>query len=630
MKDLLIEELNKYSYKVGHDFKLKHIPLINDDTPFKPKDIHFTLPFMSTYRRIIIFYLLIFVSGILFLSRSIEYQVIQQDTYNQLAKQNYIRRVSIMPERGVVFDTKNKLLVRNEPAFSLELNTNICSLNWQNFTYCHYVVARVSKLVPMDIEQISKAIKEKKAFITLATGLAKDDILPIEANINQYPGLSIITSPKRDYLFKDVFAHLIGYVGSGATSYPSITGKSGIEKSYDNVLAGTSGYQIIKASSRGDVYEAISQVEPVAGKDVSLFIDLNLQLKAYELLKKHVDSGKAIAGAIVAQDPNTGGIITLVSYPSFNPEKLSYGISSSELQALNNNPGAPFYNRVISATYPPGSTFKIITASAALMEKVVTEHTSIFDAGYIKIGAYRFNNWNLGGHGFVDMRRALQVSNDTYFYTVGGGYGNISGLGIVKLANWAKKFGIGEKSGIDIPGEVGGFMPDGTHKEWYLGDTYITAIGQGDVLSTPLQVNNITAYFANGGYLYKPRVVKSIAGVSDIGPEILASRLVDNPTYTIIREGLKLAVQSGGTAYPLFDFSTKHPGIELAGKTGTSEYISPTGEPKTHAWFTVFGPYDNSSIALTIFLEGGGAGSDDAAPMARTLLDEWFSSDSNK
>jgi penicillin-binding protein 2 len=265
----------------------------------------------------------------------------------------------------------------------------------------------------------------------------------------------------------------------------------------------------------------------------------------------------------------------------------------------------------------------------------VDKNTIIIDPGYVLVNGFRFNNWKLEGHGEVNIVRALQVSNDTFFYTVGGGYGSVRGVGIESLYNWARRFGIGVPTGIDLSNEEAGYMPNGTKGEWYLGNTFITAIGQGQVLTTPLQMNVVTGYFANGGKIMKPQIVKSIKGVKQFEPKIISQGLINTKNYDIIREGLNKAVLPGGTGYPLFDFSQRHNGIQLGGKTGTSEFIAKDGKPSTHAWFTVFGPYNapntsinpagqNKPIALTVFLEGGGAGSDDASPIAKELLDLWF------
>ena len=548
---------------------------------------------------------------LLFIYKAYSLQILKSQYMKSLALGNKIRSVSIQPERGVIYDRLRHILVRNKPALSVEMNTDMCSLGGRELNLCEAVVNRLGDYAQIDKTRVLKDINEGKKFIVIATGLDKEAVIKLETQIKQFPSLTITTVPQRDYLYDEAFAHLIGYTGLGE-------GRTGVEEKYDTYLGGIAGSRVIEVSSTGEYLRSLSEINPTAGNYATLYVDLALQQKAYELLKAVVDAKKATAGVVVAQDPKTGGILAAVSYPSFSPNLMAGNISSQELAAINSDPGFPFFNRAIGGVYPPGSVFKLVVAAAGLSEKVMDAYTTIFDKGYIQIGAYRFNNWKLEGHGIVDLAKALQVSNDTYFYTVGGG------LGIDKLSSWAKKFGYGSKTNIDLNGEAVGFIPDSTYKHWYLGDTYITAIGQGDVLATPLQVNNVTVYFANGGSLFKPQVVKSINNVRNFPPQIIAYGLVDTKTYDAVRKGMALAVLPGGTAYPVFDFQDKHKGIVLAGKTGTSEYFDSNGEPKTHAWFTVFGPYDNASVALTVFLEGGGSGSDDAAPIARQLLDLWF------
>ncbi|HSX39209.1 MAG TPA: penicillin-binding protein 2 [Candidatus Saccharimonadales bacterium] len=572
----------------------------------------------------------LFASAVVFfffllIAKGLNLQIFDRTLFQNLADQNRIRSFIVQAERGVVYDRKKTIIVRNKPAFSIEMDTNLCSLQRSNLQLCLNVVDAVAEVVDVDRARVTKDLNAGKSYVVLANGLTKDQILPIEANLYLYPSISVAASPERDYLYKDIFAHLVGYVGYDDKSLePLITGKMGIEESYNNYLTGVPGSKTLQVDSSGRTFELLSEKPATPGKDIQLYVDKDLQTKAYELLAKAVADKKAEAGVVVAQDPKTGGILAMVSYPSFDPNELSSGISSAQLSKLNNDPAFPFFNRAISATYPPGSTFKLVVSAAALVEKIVDKSTTIFDKGFIQVGTYIFRNWKLSGHGEVNFLRALQVSNDTYFYTVGGGFGSIKGLGIKKLAKWAKSFGFGSKTGVDLDGEVSGNMPDGLGKDWYLGDTYITAIGQGDVLATPLQVNNVTSYFANGGHLYVPRVAKSVDGVDLPHPKPIAEYLTDDDNYDLIRQGMKLAVLPGGTAYPLFDFSQRHPGIELAGKTGTSEYTDIKGEAKSHAWFTVFGPYKDPTISLTVFLEGGGSGADEAAPIAKELLDSFF------
>lgn len=551
-------------------------------------------------------------------AKSFNIQVLYGVDYKKLAFANKTRSFVIPAERGAIYDASGTILVRNKPSFSLIMDTGGCLLR-DNTSLCREVVRDLSRYMDFDTEAALSAVAQRRPNIILKSGLSKEDILSLESKIQALSSISIITAPLRDYIYKDMFVHLIGYVGAGDTLYPTIVGKSGVEEFYNDVISGVFGRRVVQTDAFGSDINSISVQDAVGGKNVTLYVNVGLQKLAYEELKNSVVEKKAVAGAVVAQDPRTGGVLALVSYPAFDPDALSLGVSKHIWEDLAAQEGFPFFNRVLSATYPPGSTFKPVTAAAALSEAVIKPYTEIFDPGFIQIGSYVFRNWKLDGHGDVNIFKALQVSNDTYFYTVGGL------LGIQKLSSWARKFGFGVRTGIDLWGEVSGFMPDGTNRDWYLGDTYITAIGQGDILATPLQVNNMFAYFANGGYLMVPHVVKNVWGNDDTEVEILAQNLVSPEVYAVVREGLRLAVGSGGTGYTFFDFSDKHSGVEVAGKTGTSEYIDASGEEKTHAWFSVFGPFNNADIVLTVFLEGGGSGSDDAGPIARKLMDYWFS-----
>ena len=597
----------------------------------------------------------LFVVAIFFvlLARAISVQIISQDEYIALAKKNRIREFTILSERGIIFDKNGEQIARNKPSFSVELNILDC-IKPDGTQVCSELLDQIQHHIKFDRQRVNHELDQRKTQLLLATGLTRDEILALEANIKNFPGLSISVAPSREYLYKEAFAHLLGYTGLGETLTPTIVGKTGIEEYYNNDLSGVAGAKIVQVDSAGTHYTLITQKDALPGKNVTLFADKDLQIKAYELLKEKVDDNASLpsasggrkesgvtGGVVVAQDTATGGILALVSYPSFDPNVLSSGISSKELTKLNADPNFPFFNRAIAAVYPPGSTFKMVTATAVLAEKIADAALTIFDRGYIQVGGSTFRNWKPEGHGEVNLLRALQVSNDTYFYTVGGGYGGVNGLGIRKLHEWATKFGFGQKTGIDLNGEVSGFMPDGTLRDWYLGDDYISAIGQGDILATPLQTNNMVTYFANGGFLFKPRIVESIDGVGESEVVVLQQNIISEDHYDLIRQGMNLALSQGGTGYPVFDFGLSHRSktgepIKLAGKTGTSEYVKSDGKPGTHAWFTVFGPYkdhayeqaslrsEDKPIVLTVFLEGGGGGADDAAPIARKLLDLWF------
>lgn len=625
MKRTLFEEIGRMSkrYKKSKflggsldKFKLTEV------SSFKPKHSALNISYSSKVWNSVLLAMLVFFVLLVFVSRAYKLQVIEGEDNLVLAEGNRVRVVSSQAERGLILDGDGKILVRNQPTFSLEMNTESCLAKVTCLAELDTFLSRVA--MDIDRERVEKDIIVGKPNVMIAMGIEKDELITIESQLGGFPNIYVGVSPKRDYIHGEAFAHLVGYVGFGDTLYPTVEGKAGVEEKYDDSIKGVSGGEIIQVDSFGQKINVLSEKRPVPGRNVQLYVDTELQLLAYDLLKQKVESHEALAGAVVAQDPQTGGVLALVSYPAFDPSLISSGLSVREFRRLSEDPRFPFFNRAISAVYPPASTFKIVMAAATLMENIVGEHHQIIDNGFIQVGSYIFKNWNPGGHGLVDLRRALQVSNDTYFYTVGGGYGGVKGLGIRKIAEWAKKFGFGSKTGIDLLGEAAGFMPDGTHREWYLGDTYIASIGQSDILATPTQVNNAMTYYANGGFLYRPRVVKNIDGV-ELDTEVISQGIVDEHTYEVVREGLNLAVQPEGTAYPLFDFPVRHEGIKLVGKTGTAEFGGTENE-NTHAWFTVFGPYGNedAEIVLTVFLEEGGSGSGDAAPIAKELLDYWF------
>ncbi len=607
--------------------KIKQLNLIGEDAVLHSKSKELILSESSKAWNTSILVIVVLIFIFIFLVRLFSLQVTGGGTNLELSEKNSVREFKLQAERGVIYDRNGEVLVRNRPAFGITLNSDFCiqDKELKATGNCSKDLELITKYIEFNKESVLKELSQGKKIILIKNNVSKKDILPIEANLSSIPSVSIEVAPQRDYLYKDAFAHAIGYVGLGNTIYPSIAGKTGVELQYNSDLQGFDGSRVVQVNSMGEAFEVLAETKPFPGKDITLNIDKDLQIKAYELIKKAVEEGDADAGVVVAQDPRDGGVLALVNYPSFNPDQMSTGITQQEYDNVQESSYFPFFNRAISGTYPPGSTFKMVVAAAVLMEKIVTADTTVNDPGYISVSGFTFRNWKLDGHGVVNLKRALQVSNDVYFYTVGGGFGDIKGLGIEKLALWAKKFGYGIKTGIDLPGEVAGYMPDGTQRQWYLGDTFISSIGQGDILSTPLQVNNMTTYFANGGYLFVPSVVKSINGKTDKELEVISQSLTDSDSYNLIREGMHAVTKFGGTGYTFFDFPIAHEGVEVAGKTGTSEYFDTKGEERTHAWFTVFGPYEEATIALTVFLEGGGGGSTDAGPIARELMDVWFS-----
>ena len=315
----------------------------------------------------------------------------------------------------------------------------------------------------------------------------------------------------------------------------------------------------------------------------------------------------------------------MVSLPAYNNNLFAKGIGQEDYNILINHPDNPLFNRAISGEYPSGSTIKPVWVAAALEERVVSENTTFLSTGGISIGQWFFPDWRAGGHGRVDARRAIAESVNTYFYNIGGGYEGFQGLGVDRLVNYGKLFGLGKQTGIDLAGEASGFLPSRAWKEeykgesWYIGDTYHFAIGQGDLLTTPLQVAMFTSVFANGGKLYRPHFIKEILTGNDepfgqANNEPVREGFISPYNIHVIREGMRQTV-TAGSARSLQIIPAK-----VAGKTGTAQWSS---KHDTHAWFTGFAPYDNPELAITILIEEGGEGSDAAVPVVREYL-KWY------
>lgn len=424
-------------------------------------------------------------------------------------------------------------------------------------------------------------------------------------------------------------AHVVGYIGEVTAqeltdpyyqlrAYRPGTriGRMGAEAVFEERLRGRDGRELVEVTAEGTATRTLGRIEEVAGEDVTISLDRGLSEAAAAAFPPDQK------GAVIVTKPTTGEVLVLFSSPSFNPNIFSADLPKTSYDALFENPDLPMFNRAIGGVYPPGSTFKIVTAIAGLEERAITEDTLVEDIGELVIGPFRFPNWYFTQYGktegLVDVARAIQRSNDIYFYKTG------EAVGITKLAAWAKTVGIGTPLGIEIPGEAGGLMPDPAWKakrfnsetdrekrndQWYLGDTYHVAIGQGYLLTTPLQVNVWTNIVANDGKLCKPTILKT-SSCKDVG--------VKKETINVIGEGMKRACEPGGTGWPLFNFM-----VPVACKTGTAEFGDP--DNKTHAWFTAFAPINDPEISVTVLVEGAGEGSDKAAPIAKTILTEWFS-----
>lgn len=404
------------------------------------------------------------------------------------------------------------------------------------------------------------------------------------------------------------------------------TGKKGVEKLYECELRGINGRKLLELNAQGEPLKTLSQIEPVDGQTVQLSIDQKLQQRTHELFSQNISSQSAVfpkqelldKAAVVALEPKTGRTLLLYSNPTFDPN--DFNVKNPE--QVNNylkDKNKPLFNRVTEGAYPPGSIFKLVIAAGALEEKAMKPDTIIEDTGQITAGPIKFGNWYFLQYGKtegeVDMVKAIKRSNDIYFYRAG------ERLGVTHIKTWAEKFGFGKITKLPFL-QSEGLIPSPFWKEeilkekWYLGDTYNLSIGQGYMLTTPIQIAQSTAVFANGGNLCSPLLKQNDKPNCSKMP-------ISNLTLQTIREGMRQACDTGGTGWPFFDFTVKNKKISVGCKTGTAESHG-VGKPEPHAWFTVFAPFDNPEIVLTILVENGGEGSTVAAPIAKELLTTYF------
>jgi len=560
--------------------------------------------------------------------------VFQGAKYGDMAKRNSVRQIPQPAPRGIVYDRYGKPLVDNVPSIGAVIVPVDAPQDDAGRANLREAVASVLHVDPGTVDAAFTAKKADRLLpILLKEKLTQEEMISFFSRQKEFPGVSLFKSAYRDYSDSVIFSHLLGYDGkiteselaAGADYLPTdMIGKQGIEKSYESVLRGERGYDRVEVDAFGRPQRVLGSVSATPGSDLFLGIDADLQKKAYDSLQAMLDSKGLSRGAVVALDPRDGSVLALVSVPGFDNNLFSEGISNDAYQSLINDGSKPLFDRAIAGTYAPGSTFKPVMAAAALSEGVVNEHTQIESKGSISVGNFTFGDWRVNG--FTDVRRAIAVSSDVYFYTVGGGYGGIAGLGIDRMKDYASRFGYGAATGIDLPGEADGLLADATWKKkmmgepWYVGDDYHTAIGQGFTAATPLQIVNSIAAIANGGTLYAPRVVSQIRGADgktvSNPAQVIRNGFVSLDILKIVREGMRETV-TDGTAQSL-----KTLPLPVAGKTGTAQFG--TGN-KTDGWFVSFAPYDDPKIALVVLVEAQEGNEDyNTVPVAKDIYDWYF------
>ncbi len=588
-------------------------------------------------RRTRLLYVVLILAFGALIARLLFLQVVDGERYTFLSENNRVRIKRIPGTRGMVVDRAGQLLVDSRPSFDLLFVAEDAEQPESTLRQLARYLGRDEKELLAVFEENNK----RPAFEEVVIGRDVDwaTVVAVESHQLDLPGVTLRARPRRSYADGPIGAHVLGYLGEiGPKQLKNLKdqgyatgdefGQYGLEKTWEDFLRGQSGGQQVEVDALGRRVRVLHEVTDIPGYTVHLTLDRQLQETAFEALK-----GKE--GTIVALDVNTGAILAMVSTPAFDPNIFARGIKSDEWQALIKDRLRPLSNRAIQGQYPPGSTFKVIMAIAGLEEGVLQPESRISDPGYFVFGNRTFRDWKKGGHGSVDLHRAIVESCDVYFYQAA------QKIGVDRIAKWARAFGLGERSGASLDDEKGGLVRDSEWKRkryrqpWYPGETISIGIGQGYLTVTPLQLANMMAAVANGGILYRPRIVDKIESVDgtvarEYGPEKIRTIDVKSATLERVRSALADVVKGpGGTGG-----AARSSIVDIAGKTGTAQVVEMKGGyvkteqlayfNRDHAWFVSYAPAQNPKIAVAVLVEHGGHGGDAAAPLAKKVIEKYM------
>jgi len=562
-------------------------------------------------------------------------QVFEHSYFLEMSMNNATRLIKAPAPRGVVYDRVGVKIAENRPGFDLYIVPEDVK-DWPK------TKEMLLKLIQIDEEDINETLEKSKKrppfqAVKLKEDLSWEETVRFESFKFELPGLMLDVSPKRSYVFGEATAHLLGYLGEISEkelkeredeerySSGDLIGKYGLEKYFEKDLRGIDGGKEIEVDALGRKIRMVNWIPPYPGNNMKLSIDIKSQVAAWAALGDKV-------GAVVAMEPKTGRVLAMVSTPGFDPNTLSTRITREEWRAIIENPLNVLNNRAIQGQYPPASTYKPIHAAAALEEGVITPETRIYSGPSFWFAGRAYRDWKEEGHGSINVHRAIVESSDTFFYQVG------LKLGIDRLAGYTKRFGFGEKTGIPLHNEKSGLVPSSEWKrkvykvKWYEGETISVSVGQGYMLTTPLQLLNAYAAIANGGTLWRPILVDEITTpdgklILRSAPEKRGELGISEKTMAHIRDGLRgVTHEEGGTAR----FLSRTTDLKIAGKTGTAQVARLIKRTKNiesiaykyrdHAWFAGFAPYDDPQIAVVVIVEHGGFGASAAAPVAREVF----------
>lgn len=598
------------------------------------KGQRFVREVMESKQRILVISFVVGAIFFLLLLRLWHLQILNSDDYLNLSESNRLRFVPVAASRGAIMDRGGKVLVSNRPSFSLAVVP-------QEVQDKDSLLDRLARLLGLDRSELDERwnkVKGRAKYypVVLASNISRDQVEIIEENRLRLPGVEIEMKPVREYSGNLLAAHLLGYIGEvsedemnkkGFEEYNpgDYIGKNGIERSWEAELHGNDGGRQLEVDARGRVLRTISESYPTVGSSVVLTIDAALQKQTEMAFGDQ-------AGAAVAMDVNTGEVLAFVSYPSFDPALFSGKLPADIWKSYLDDKRHPLENKALTGQYPPGSTFKIITALAGLEEGKITDNSTVNCTGSYELGGSTFKCWNKHGHGTTSLKKALRESCDVYFYQLG------EHLGVDLIAKTAHKFMLGAPMGIGLSNEKPGLIPTAEWKQkrfgkrWYHGETLPVAIGQGYVLMTPIQMASMIATVANEGTVYRPFLVKRIVDsdgktLKEFKPEVIGRTGISPANFRLVKQGLFAVVNEAGGTGAMARLSE----VRVAGKTGTSQVVklrdSKQGTPyqfRDHALFVAFAPYDKPEIAVAVVVEHGEHGGGSAAVVAGRMLRAYF------
>ena len=598
------------------------------------KERRFVREVMESKQRILVLSFVVGAVFFLLLMRLWHLQILNVDDYQAMSENNRLRFVPVAASRGAILDRNGVVLVSNRPSFSLAVIP-------QEVKDKETLLTQLSSLLALDRAEMAERWDKNKGRakyypIVLASNITRDQVEIVEENRLRLPGVEIEMKPVREYSSGVLGAHLLGYIGEisekelnykGFEEYNpgDYVGKNGIERALENELHGEDGGRQLEVDARGRVLRTISETYPTVGNSVVLTIDSAIQKQAEKAFGEQ-------AGAAVAMDVNSGEILAFVSNPGFDPALFSGKLPADIWKGYLEDKRHPLENKALSGQYPPGSTFKIITALSGLQDDKINDSTSVNCSGSYDLGTSTFKCWNKKGHGTTNLRKSLRESCDVFYYQLG------EKLGVDKIAATAKAFKLGAPMGVELQNEKAGLIPTTEWKQkrfgkrWFHGETLPVAIGQGYVLTTPIQLASMIATVANEGTIFRPHLVKRIVDADgkplrETKPEVIGTTTFSKESYRLVKQGLLAVVnESGGTGAMarLYD-------VKVAGKTGTSQVVklrdSKQGTPyqfRDHALFVAFAPFDKPEIAVAVVVEHGEHGGAAAAPIAGRMLRAYF------